>query len=42
MRALYAAMANVQSISAETAKAIVEKLTGKSATAAELAAAARG
>jgi F-type H+-transporting ATPase subunit b len=37
-----AAMANVQSISAETAQAIVEKLTGKSATAAELAAAARG
>lgn len=34
-----AAMAHVQSIGAETAKAIVEKLTGKSATAAELAAA---
>ena len=37
-----AAMANVQSISAETAQAIIQKLTGKSATAAELAAAARG
>jgi F-type H+-transporting ATPase subunit b len=37
-----AAMANVQSISAETAQAIVAKLTGKPATTAELAAAARG
>ena len=37
-----AAMANVHSISAETAQAIVAKLTGKSATSAELAAAARG
>ena len=37
-----AAMTNVQGIASDTAKAIVEKLTGKSATAAELAAAAKG
>ena len=37
-----AAMINVRAIGADTAKAIVEKLTGKTATAAELAAAAKG
>lgn len=37
-----AAMTHVQSIGAETAQAIVEKLTGKAATAAELASVARG
>jgi len=37
-----AAMANVAGIGADTARLIVEKLTGKSATAAELAAAAKG
>lgn len=41
-KAREAAMAHVQAIGADTAKAIVEKLTGKSATAAELAAAAKG
>ena len=37
-----AAMANVAAIGADTAKLIVDKLTGKAATAAELAAAAKG
>jgi F-type H+-transporting ATPase subunit b len=37
-----AAMTHVSGIAADTATTIVEKLTGKSATAAELAAAARG
>jgi F-type H+-transporting ATPase subunit b len=37
-----AAMANVAGIGAETARLIVEKLTGKTATPAELAAAAKG
>jgi F-type H+-transporting ATPase subunit b len=37
-----AAMANVANIGAETAGVIVEKLTGRTATAAELAAVARG
>jgi F-type H+-transporting ATPase subunit b len=37
-----AAMVNVGAIAAETAQAIVQKLTGRSATAAELAAAAKG
>ena len=37
-----AAMANVAGIGADTAKVIVEKLTGRTATAAELAAAAKG
>ena len=37
-----AAMTNVQSIAADTAQAIVEKLTGKAATSAELAQAAKG
>jgi F-type H+-transporting ATPase subunit b len=37
-----AAMTNVAGIAADTAKAIVEKLTGKTATATELAAAAKG
>jgi F-type H+-transporting ATPase subunit b len=41
-KAREAAMANVAGIAADTAKAIVEKLTGKTATAAELAAAAKG
>jgi F-type H+-transporting ATPase subunit b len=38
-KAREAAMANVAGIAADTAQAIVQKLTGKSATAAELAAA---
>ena len=37
-----AAMANVAGIGADTARVIVEKLTGRTATAAELAAAAKG
>jgi len=37
-----AAMTNVAGIASDTAKAIVEKLTGKTATASELAAAAKG
>jgi len=37
-----AAMTHVAGIAADTAKAIVEKLTGKTATAAELATAAKG
>ena len=37
-----AAMANVASIASETAGVIVGKLTGKAATAAELATAAKG
>jgi F-type H+-transporting ATPase subunit b len=41
-KARAAAMTNVSGIGAETAKAIVEKLTGKTATAAELAAVAKG
>jgi F-type H+-transporting ATPase subunit b len=41
-KAREAAMTNVAGIAADTAKAIVEKLTGKTATAAELAAAAKG
>lgn len=36
------AMGHVATIGSDTAKAIVEKLTGKTATAAELAAAAKG
>jgi hypothetical protein len=35
-------MSNVSAIAADTAKTIVEKLTGKTATAAELSAAAKG
>lgn len=34
-------MANVQSVAQDTAQAIVQKLTGTAATAAELAAAGR-
>ena len=41
-KAREAAMTNVAGIASDTAKAIVEKLTGKTATAAELAAAAKG
>ena len=41
-KARAAAMANVASIASETAGAIVGKLTGKAATAAELATAAKG
>ena len=41
-KAREAAMTNVAGIAADTAKAIVEKLTGKTATAAELTAAAKG
>jgi F-type H+-transporting ATPase subunit b len=41
-KAREAAMTNVQAIGSDTAKAIVEKLTGKTATAAELAAVAKG
>jgi F-type H+-transporting ATPase subunit b len=41
-KAREAAMANVSGIASDTAKAIVEKLTGKTATAAELSAAAKG
>ena len=41
-KAREAAMTNVAGIASDTAKAIVEKLTGKTATAAELAAAANG
>jgi F-type H+-transporting ATPase subunit b len=41
-KAREAAMANVSAIASDTAKTIVEKLTGKTATAAELAAAAKG
>ena len=37
-----AAMVNVAGIASETAQAIVAKLTGKTATAAELTAAAKG
>lgn len=37
-----AAMTNVSSIASDTARAIVEKLTGKAATAAEAAAAVKG
>lgn len=36
------AMANVRDIAADTAQAIVEKLTGRAATGAELASAAKG
>jgi F-type H+-transporting ATPase subunit b len=42
VKARDAAMANVQLVASETAEAIVAKLTGKPATTAELAAAARG
>ena len=41
-KAREAAMTNVAGIASDTAKAIVEKLTGQTATAAELAAAAKG
>lgn len=41
-KAREAAMANVSTIAADTAKTIVEKLTGKTATAAELSAASKG
>jgi F-type H+-transporting ATPase subunit b len=41
-KAREAAMGHVAAIGADTAKTIVEKLTGKTATAAELAAAAKG
>lgn len=41
-KAREAAMANVSGIASDTAKAIVEKLTGKTVTATELAAAAKG
>jgi F-type H+-transporting ATPase subunit b len=41
-KAREAAMANVAAIATDTAQAIVAKLTGKSATAAELAAVAKG
>ena len=41
-KAREAAMTKVAGIASDTAKAIVEKLTGKTATAAELAAAAKG
>ncbi|MEY3841477.1 MAG: hypothetical protein RLZZ542_587, partial [Pseudomonadota bacterium] len=37
-----AAMANVSTIASDTARAIVEKLTGKAATAAEADAAVKG
>jgi F-type H+-transporting ATPase subunit b len=40
-KAREAAMAHVAAVGSDTAKAIVEKLTGKTATAAELAAAAK-
>ena len=41
-KAREAAMTNVAGIASDTAKAIVEKLTGRTATAAELAAASKG
>jgi F-type H+-transporting ATPase subunit b len=41
-KAREAAMTNVAGIATDTAKAIVDKLTGKAATAAELSAAAKG
>lgn len=41
-KAREAAMSNVAGIGSDTAKAIVEKLTGKAATPAELSAAAKG
>ncbi|HEY0648597.1 hypothetical protein [Phenylobacterium sp.] len=41
-KAREAAMTNVSGIASDTAKAIVEKLTGKTVTATELAAAAKG